>query len=359
LNVALVGCGKIADAHIEEIGKIPNARVTAVCDLEPIMARQLAVRYGVPQWFDSIDRMLAASPFDVVHLTTPPQSHPGIGMRVMDAGCHLFIEKPLALDAAEGRRLVEHAIARNRKLTINYWYNFETPGLQLRRLVDEGTLGEVVHIDSYYGYNLAGDYGRALLGDPDHWVHRLPGKLFHNVLDHLLNKIAPFLTDDAPSIASTAWRRRPAIGNASDGIDDELRVVLRGERVSAHATFSAHAKPVGHWMRVYGTKKTAFADYNLRTVVIDGEQLYPSAIGRLLPPFQQSWRYFRQGTANLRAFANSRFGFFAGMQELIGQFYASIRKDGPPPIPYSEILRVAEWMDSIFSQTRRERETPR
>ena len=58
LNIGIVGCGKIADGHIEEIQKLGCARVLAVCDLEPMLAEQLAVRYSVPHRYADFDRML-------------------------------------------------------------------------------------------------------------------------------------------------------------------------------------------------------------------------------------------------------------------------------------------------------------
>ena len=75
LRVAIVGCGKIADAHVEEVGKIAGARVAAVCDRELLMAEQLAVRYGVASHYDDFARLLDEIRPDVVHITTPPQSH--------------------------------------------------------------------------------------------------------------------------------------------------------------------------------------------------------------------------------------------------------------------------------------------
>ena len=58
LKVALVGCGKIADAHVEEIRRIPAVQLCAVCDLEPIIAEQLAVRYSIPHWYSDVAKML-------------------------------------------------------------------------------------------------------------------------------------------------------------------------------------------------------------------------------------------------------------------------------------------------------------
>jgi len=350
LKVAIVGCGKIADAHVEQVQKLPQAEVAAVCDLEVLMAEQIAVRYGIPKWFDDVDVMLAQTRPDVVHITTPPQSHAPLGIKAIDAGCHVFVEKPLSVDAPSGRRLLEYAELKGRKLSINYWPNFDPPALRLRELVDSGVIGAPVHIESYLGYNLAGEFGQALLKDAGHWVHRLPGKLFQNTLDHILNKVTPFLPDEHPRLESLAYRRRPSTGFSTDDVADELRILLQGETVSAYATLSSHAKPVGHFLRVYGERNTVHVDFNLRTVILEGEQQLPSALGRLGPPFTQAWRHLRAGLGNVRKFANSEFHYFAGMRELVSRFYASIEHDTPVPIPYAEILRVSEWMDVIFGQ---------
>src|ERR1700730_15855248 len=100
LCVGIVGCGKIADGHIEEIQKLDCARVVAVCDLEPILAEQLAIRYSVPHWGSDFDRILAENRLDVIHIATPPHSHLVLAQKSADAGCHFFLEKPLALNAA-------------------------------------------------------------------------------------------------------------------------------------------------------------------------------------------------------------------------------------------------------------------
>lgn len=353
LKIAVVGCGKIADGHVEEIQKLPCATVTAVCDVESLMAEQLAVRYGIPRHFSDFGRMLASTDLDVVHITTPPAFHTPLGIQAMDAGCHVFVEKPLGLTAEDGGRLISHAIRTNRKLSINYWPNFEPAALALRQLIAEGGIGDPVHVESTLGYNLGGDFGQALLNDPNHWVNRLPGKLFHNILDHILNKVSLFIPETVPEINAFGYRRRPAIGSVSDAVFDELRVVLRSSTgVSAFATFSAHAMPTAHMLRVYGTKDTVEVDYNLRTMMLAGQQQFPSALGRLFPPFVQSGRWFRAGVRNIGAFRRSEFGYFAGMRELISRFYRSILENGPLPIDYDEILRVSLWMDRVFAQVR-------
>jgi len=350
LNVGIVGCGKIADGHIEEIQKLGSARVLAVCDLEPILAEQIALRYSVPHRYTDFDQMLSGHRFDVIHIATPPHSHLVLAQKAAEAGCHVFLEKPLSLNATDGRRLIKCVQQNNRKMTINYWYNFETPALALKKFVERGNLGDPVHIESYYGYDLAGGFGQALLSDDRHWVHQLPGRLFQNIIDHAINKITPFLPDEPLEIIARAYRRRHLNDDRTDGVLDELRVMILAGGMSAYLTFCSHARPVGHFMRVYGTKNTAHIDFALRSMSVEEKQAIPSAFGRLLPSFKSSWQSLRQATHNAREFAGSRFHFFAGMNRLLSLFYESIRHDTPVPIAYAEILRVSQIMDEISTQ---------
>jgi predicted dehydrogenase len=350
LNIGIVGCGKIADGHIEEIQRIECARVLAVCDLEPILAEQLAVRYSIPHRYTDFNRMLSEHRLDVIHIATPPHSHLALAQKAAEAGSHIFIEKPLALNAMDARRLIECLQNTSRKMTINYWYNFESPALALKEFVANGDLGDPVHIESYYGYDLAGEFGQALLSDDRHWVHQLPGKLFQNIIDHAINKITPFLPDEPLEVIARAYRRRNLKEDGTDGVLDELRVMILAGGMSAYVTFSSHARPVGHFMRVYGTKNTAHIDFALRTMLVEKKQTIPSALGRLLPPFKSSWQSLRQATHNAREFAGSRFQFFAGMNRLLSQFYECIQNGTPVPIPYPEMLRVSQIMDEISKQ---------
>ncbi len=351
LKIAIVGCGKIADAHVEEIRRIPSVQLTAVCDLDPIMAEQLASRFAIPHWYCDAATMLEVEKPDVLHITTPPQSHLALTRQAVAAGCHVYLEKPVAPRHCDAEAIIAAAVASGRKLSVNYWPNFEAPALELRRLLNTGVLGSPVHFESFLGYDLSGEYGTALKRDPSHWVHRLPGKLFQNVLDHVLNKIVPYLDNEKPLIQAMAYRGDGSGTDTNpDPILDELRVIIRGSNVSAYATFSSHARPIGHTLRVYGTRNTAHVDFNARTLVLDRKQTFPSALGRLFPPFLVAKDYLRQALKNVNSFSHSRFHYFDGMHRLLSEFYLSIERDSPPPIPYSEILQVSAIMETIFDQ---------
>jgi predicted dehydrogenase len=351
LKAAIVGCGQIADGHVEQLRKIGAARVVAVCDREPLMAEQLAGRYAIPRSYGDFDEMLARERPDVVHITTPPQSHRALALRAMDLGCHVYVEKPFAPTAADARVIVEHAEKLGRKLTIGYTYAYDPPALDLMAAVGQGLIGEPVHVESFFGYNLKGSYGSAIFGDRRHWVHDLPGRLLQNNIDHLLNKIVPFVSDERPAIHAVGWvQREERYGDRRDEAHDELRVVLRGEKVSAYATFSAHVRPAAHFLKVYGTRGTASADFVGRTTTLEQESHLPSAIGRVAIGFAQTLEHLRASTRNAVRFARSEFQFFAGLERLMTLFYASILDDTPPPIAHRDILRLSAWIDEIVGQ---------
>jgi predicted dehydrogenase len=351
LRVGIVGCGKIADGHAEVLAYMPGAELVAVCDREILLAEQLAVRFGVAKFYGDLGQMLAEERLDVVHITTPPGAHLTITQQCVAAGAHVFLEKPLALTAPESAALIAAVEAAGRRMSINYWPNFDPPMMDFKKLLADGAIGEPVHIEAFIGYDLAGAYGQALMGDAKHWVHGLPGKLFQNMMDHIFNRIVPLMPDVEPEVVAHAWKKRAGVReDSSDLLLDELRVVLKAGTVSGYGSLCSHARPIANTMKVYGTKNTVEMDFNLRTVMFAGTQKFPSAIGRLIPPFQMANRYFRQGRRNLGSFRRHEFQFFAGMATLLEQFYESIRTGGELPIRYDEMRRVARVMDQVTAQ---------
>jgi predicted dehydrogenase len=348
LKVAIVGCGKIADAHVEQIRATNMAEVVAVCDQEILMAKQLGDRFGITNLYDDLDTMQRETKPDVVHLATPPSSHPYLAERAMENGANVFVEKPFALNAADAIRICDASNRTGRKISVNYLFCYESPYLALLDAYKTGTLGDVVHMDLTYGYDLAGDYGLAVLSDESHWVHSLPGKLFHNVLDHIVCKTTRFLPSSELEVKAIALRRRAATGNpVIDSLPDELRFLVRSDNVTANGYISAHAKPAAHFMRVLGTKDSFDLDFGGRSFVPFARQRYPSALGRLLPARDMAKSYSNQSAKNNKAFWNYEFNFFQGMRVLLTQFYGAIANGDPLPFEHDDIIKAAKVIDQL------------
>jgi predicted dehydrogenase len=345
LRVALVGCGKVADQHVQEIQKLRTASLVSVCDREPLMAAQLAMRFGVPKRYSDFGRMLREVTPDVVHITTPPDTHVELAQQAVDAGSHVLVEKPLALNSRDARALVEYVERRNRKLTVGYTYHFDPAMQTLRSRIARGDLGDVVHVESFFGYDLSGPYGRAIIQDSEHWVRRLPGGLLHNVIDHLLNKVTEFIPDQDPHVYVVAW-----VKSCSIGLPDELRLMIRGRNTSAFATFSANSRPLVHRLSVFGTKNIAHVDFVGSVLTFEPSPTLPGAFGRISCAFDQAKQYLLQGMNNVVLFGRSKYQPLPGLQLLISAFYDSIAFDGPLPITYADILKVCKLTDGVFSE---------
>jgi predicted dehydrogenase len=353
VKVAIVGCGKIADSHAMQIQRIEGCEIVAVCDREPLMAKQLYERFAVKKYFTDLREMLEMSRPDVVHITTPAESHFNVAEFCLEQGCHVYVEKPFTLYAPQAHQLVELAERKGVKLTVGHNDQFSHVARRMRALVRSGYLGgSAVHIESYYSYDL-GDpsYARALLGDKNHWVRRLPGKLLQNVISHGIARIAEFLTTDKPRVIAHGFVSTLLQQINETEIVDELRVIISEEPgTTAYFTFSSQLRPSIHQLRIYGPKNGLVLDQDHEILIKLRGQKFKSYADMFIPPALFAKQHLQNLATNARLFLGRDFHVDSGMKYLIESFYRSIRDNGQVPIPYREILLTARLMDAIFDQ---------
>lgn len=353
LKVGIVGCGKIADAHVSQVQRIKGCEIVAVCDREPLMAQQLCDRFPVKQCFTELTELLAKVRPDVVHITTPPEGHFEIAKLCLESGANVYVEKPFTVYTDQALKLVHLAENKGLKLTVGHNYQFSPVARRMRQLVQSGYLGgPPVHIECYYTYDL-GDprYARALLGDKQHWVRRLPGKLLQNIISHGVAQIAEFLTTDSPNVISHGFVS-PVLKRINETeIIDELRVIVsEEERTTAYFTFSSQMKPSVHELRVFGPKNSLVLDHDHDILLkLQGDK-YKSFADKFVPPAQFAKQHIGNLITNVKLFLANDFHMDSGMKYLIESFYRSIQQDAPVPIPYRQILRTARIMDDIFER---------
>lgn len=344
LRIALIGCGQIADAHLGEIRKLACAELVAVCDRDRDLAVQAGARFEVPHIFDNVEQMLTSGRPDVVHITTPPQTHKALVLEVLKAGAHAYVEKPFTIDLAEAEEVIAAAEAARRLVCVGHDNLFDPAWQECCDLFERGRLGRIVHIDSIQGYDFSGAFGRQVSGDSEHWVRRLPGMIFHNTISHAVYKITEFLPDLHPQIQAF-WIASPEAG----GIPTELRVLLRGSQTTASLVSSCAVRPVQRVTRIYGTQGSVEVDFDTRLVRHYAPLRWPGAFAKIEGPYRQTREAQRHLRRAIRRFLKGELHFFTGMRNLIDRFYCAILEGGPPPIAYQEICRVTDIMDRIFS----------
>jgi predicted dehydrogenase len=142
LRCAVVGLG-MGRHHARGFQSHPRAEVVALCDVSPDACREVADTLNVPATYTDYRDMLANEKPDVVSIATPNRFHAAIALDALRAGAHVLCEKPMAMNAAEGRRMVAAARRARRRLMINFSYRFTEQAWALKQQVDSGLLGDI------------------------------------------------------------------------------------------------------------------------------------------------------------------------------------------------------------------------
>jgi predicted dehydrogenase len=353
LKIAIIGCGKQADAHAVQIQELPRCEIVGVCDREELMAKQLYERFNVKHYFSDTKKLLEVTHPDIVHITTPPQSHLELGKLCLDAGCHIFFEKPFTLNSEQAAELINLAAEKNLKITVGHNNQFNHVTRRMRELIKNGYLGDsYVHIESIWCYDI-GDkvFAKALLGDKKHWVRTLPGKLLHNVISHGISRIAEFLKNDSHQIIAHGFPSSLMKSINEKDIIDELRVIISdNDNITAYFTFSSQIYPRVQQFRLYGLNNSLIVDDMHQVLIKVNNTNYKYYLNHFIPPFLYAKQYLENSGYNIKKFIKKDFHFESGRRFLIESFYRSITDGSPLPISYRDILLTSKIMDSIFAQ---------
>lgn len=353
MRVGIVGCGQIADAHLQQIQRIEGAETVAVVDLNRHLAEQAAKRFQVESWFTDIEQMIKEAKPDVIHITTPPNSHYTLAKIILKHGLHIYMEKPFTTNLAEAKEIVELAGKKGCQICVGYSYAFDPSYLKLVDAYKKGRLGQVVHMNATMGYGLGGPFGKVMMSDPKHWVHKLPGGIPQNNISHPISLIMGIVKEENFTVHAKGYKfREERYNDIRDEFFDELRISLYGEKISANILFSAKIKPVGIYLDVYGTE--AMAHYNLyaRTLIFNKGASLPG-------PFEKvHWarNYYKEAKreykTNLKNLIRANLHYFDGMKILTERFYKAIQNGTELPVPMSEAVEETKIIEDIFQQVK-------
>lgn len=145
LRCGVIGLG-MGKGHVRAYQAHPDAEVVAIADPDEKRLQAVGDEFKVAQRYADPLEMLAKAKLDVVSIATPNKFHLPLALAAFQAGCHVLCEKPMAMNAAEGRRMIAASKRARRRLMINFSYRFTEQAWALKQQVDAGILGEV-----YYG----------------------------------------------------------------------------------------------------------------------------------------------------------------------------------------------------------------
>jgi len=152
VRVGFAGVGHWArTAHLPAVAGHPNAVVAALADPDAGNLERSRDRYGVTACFDDPLEMLASVDLEAVVIAAPHVHHYPIAAAAIGRGLHVLIEKPLVLDPADGRRLIEAARNAGVEIVVGYTWHYNEQVLTARRWIAEGRIGSITYVQSFFG----------------------------------------------------------------------------------------------------------------------------------------------------------------------------------------------------------------
>lgn len=152
LKVGVIGCGGIANAkHLPALKNIKEIEMVAFCDIIPEKAKSAAEEFGSAdaRVYSSYEELLKTEKLDVIHVCTPNRSHSEISIAAMEAGCHVMCEKPMAINEAEAKKMLDASKRTGKKLTIGYQSRYRTDSQYLKAECDKGTFGDIYYAKAH------------------------------------------------------------------------------------------------------------------------------------------------------------------------------------------------------------------
>ena len=225
LNIAIIGCGVIAQYHLRAVAKLTTARVAAVCDVRIDVAQKTAAEFNIPRWTGSASELFADPSIDAVILALPANLRTALALEAFKHGKHVLTEKPVAMNAAEVRTLIA---AQNGRVgaVCSSRYQFFASARAARAFLRTGALGALRTI-TCRGVNPAGPPPK---NSPPAWRLRRDlngGGIFVNWgcydLDYLLGLLDFKLTPQC-ALARTWQVGAPYTAYAAPGSDAETHV---------------------------------------------------------------------------------------------------------------------------------------
>jgi predicted dehydrogenase/NAD(P)-dependent dehydrogenase (short-subunit alcohol dehydrogenase family) len=337
IRVGLIGCGKMGLQHVKAIRGIPNAVIVGVADAAADPGELAAsLPPGVEVVPDAASLLTRLKP-DVVHIVTPPSTHVDLAVRALEAGCHVYVEKPFALTVADAEAIFAAAAAHGRQACAGHQCLFDVPARQVHDVAPQ--IGRIVHVESFFSFRTA----RRGISPVDQAKDILPHAVYP-----LVDQLGLGAAADAPI---------EVVGADVRANGDVYALVRRGD-ASGIVLVTLNGRPIEQYQRIVGTNGALRADYITGALVrLIGPGTGP---GVLLTPFRFARQTAKGARRGILALLTGKRSSYPGLQALIAAFYDSIRTNQPPPLTRQSILdtvHVCERLGDLMDQRAREAES--
>lgn len=300
------------------------ARVEAFADPSSSARSALAVEVPGAGVFDSIEELLAAGGVDVIHVCTPPATHMRLARAALEAGCHVYVEKPFTATAAEAQELLGIAESRRLLVCAGHQLLYEQPARKAE--ANFAALGRMVHVESYFSFRIGG--GAPLSAD----------FMLLDILPHPVYLLLHFL--------ERASGGPTELMSVQVGEAGTVHALVRRGSVTGHLIVTVEGRPIESYLRLVGTNGAIYADFVRGTV----QHLFgpgTSGIDKILAPYRIASQLVGGTTRALGRRFFKRQRWYPGLTELFEAFYGAIRDGAPSPVSPESIVDTVRICEKI------------
>lgn len=152
VRVAVIGCGSVSGSYLPHLAASKFVEIISLCDIIPERAVSRSKEFNVPNYYPHVDQMLTGVPFDMMITLTDMQEHGRLNRQALEAGKHVWSEKPLANTYKEGRALVDFAISKNLRIWGAPAVVNSPQFAFMSKAIREGKLGRISSAHAHYGH---------------------------------------------------------------------------------------------------------------------------------------------------------------------------------------------------------------
>ena len=153
LKVGIIGLGGIARSHCDSIAHLDNVEIVAVADLFEEKRREYLDKYDIPKGYQTHHELLADDEVEAVAVVLGHQLHHQLTVDACNAGKHVLVEKPMAINLEQCDAMIEAAARNKVKLMVGLSQHFYPTSIKAKEILDSGELGPVITAISYMSKN--------------------------------------------------------------------------------------------------------------------------------------------------------------------------------------------------------------
>lgn len=340
LRAAIVGCGRVSVFHIAAIKELPDVNLVAVCDLDEATARKTALQNRINYVYTDIETMLKEVRPDVVHLLTPPHSHPTLAKIAARYGANIYIEKPMACSEEEASVILEAANASGIQICPGHSRLFDPPFLNVCQRIYRGEIGRIISVHAEQGFTYEAAARSAVIP----WSYTYDWGIFENLLPHPLSVVCYFLEE--PGLPQVVGFN---IGRIREAAVEEIRVLIPGKNAIGEISLSLCNSPEVNRVEVVGTRGRIVVDFNTMSVVSNCQSGLPSALSRFTSNLSIAGQLTRSSLAVASGIVTGKVKRYMGLRNLVARFYQSLQEGESSPVRAADGLLNARLIDQIKS----------